>query len=246
MDGKTCKQCGETKPDTGEYFHHREGRVSSDGKCRECHKAMCAERYLTHRDEHRAKGRAWAQEHRDKTLAYNRQWHSDHREMANERSRRWYADHKEYSGAKSREWREGHQEYLREYESRRDKVARRGRVRELWVIFHDRKLAAKRAYEAAHPELVRLWKRVASHVRRARIRQADGTHNAKDVQAQFNRQHGKCYWCHKKTGKQYHVDHVMPLALGGSNGPENLVIACPSCNLSKGARHPMDFAGVLL
>jgi 5-methylcytosine-specific restriction endonuclease McrA len=34
--------------------------------------------------------------------------------------------------------------------------------------------------------------------------------------------------------------------LGGSNGPENIVIACPHCNQSKNAKHPMDFCGRLL
>jgi len=43
----------------------------------------------------------------------------------------------------------------------------------------------------------------------------------------------------------YHVDHVTPLVLDGSNGPENFVIACAACNLCKGAKHPMDFAGIL-
>ena len=64
-----------------------------------------------------------------------------------------------------------------------------------------------------------------------------------DVAAQRTRQKGRCYWCGEKTGRHYHVDHVVPLIKGGSNGPENLVIACAACNLSKKDRHPMDFAG---
>lgn len=43
----------------------------------------------------------------------------------------------------------------------------------------------------------------------------------------------------------YHVDHVVPISLGGSDGPENLVLTCPNCNHRKHAKHPMDFAGVL-
>lgn len=33
-----------------------------------------------------------------------------------------------------------------------------------------------------------------------------------------------------------HVDHVLARACGGTDDPENLVLACPGCNLSKGAR----------
>lgn len=62
----------------------------------------------------------------------------------------------------------------------------------------------------------------------------------------LSRQKGKCYWCGAKTGDAYHIDHVIPLSAGGSDGPENMVAACAFCNLSKGAKHPMDFGGRML
>ena len=100
--------------------------------------------------------------------------------------------------------------------------------------------ARSAAWAAAHPEAYRVY----SHNRRARLRGAGGAHTAADVAAQYLRQHGRCFWCKAKLD-EHHTDHVTPLALKGSNGKENLVIACPDCNLSKGAKHPMDFAGML-
>lgn len=47
------------------------------------------------------------------------------------------------------------------------------------------------------------------------------------------------------VGSEYHVDHVIPLVQGGSNGPENLVISCPLCNVSKGGRLPQEFGNRL-
>ena len=45
------------------------------------------------------------------------------------------------------------------------------------------------------------------------------------------------YGCvHCGSGRDLHCDHVEPLALGGSNDPNNLVTACASCNLSKGSK----------
>jgi 5-methylcytosine-specific restriction endonuclease McrA len=82
--------------------------------------------------------------------------------------------------------------------------------------------------------------------RRARKKGAEGTHTTDDIKAQYDRQKGKCFYCKKKVGIDYHVDHVVPLSLGGSNGPENLVIACPSCNCRKSNKHPMDFGGRML
>jgi 5-methylcytosine-specific restriction endonuclease McrA len=57
------------------------------------------------------------------------------------------------------------------------------------------------------------------------------------------RQRGKCHWCGEKVGRFYHVDHVVPLSKGGSNGPENLVIACAFCNISKHDRLPHEWSG---
>lgn len=51
----------------------------------------------------------------------------------------------------------------------------------------------------------------------------------------------KCAVCHESLKARYHVDHIMPLALGGDNSPENLQLLCPTCNCSKGARDPVEF-----
>lgn len=51
----------------------------------------------------------------------------------------------------------------------------------------------------------------------------------------FERDGKQCRYCGGVEGP-FHVDHIFPVALGGSNDPENLTVACFSCNLSKGAR----------
>lgn len=71
---------------------------------------------------------------------------------------------------------------------------------------------------------------------------ATGVHTGDDIAAQYLRQRGRCYWCGERVSKSYHVDHVIPLAKGGSNGPENLVIACPECNRRKCAKMPHEFS----
>lgn len=43
----------------------------------------------------------------------------------------------------------------------------------------------------------------------------------------------QCMYCYIDIRtKQYHVDHVIPLAAGGTNNLDNLVIACSECNLT--------------
>ena len=100
--------------------------------------------------------------------------------------------------------------------------------------------ARKHLAFVAHPEKYLAWTRNY----RARALAALGSHTAEDIAQQFERQSGLCYWCGQKVGR-YHVDHVIPLAKGGSNGPENLVIACASCNHSKGAKLPHEFSDKL-
>lgn len=50
-----------------------------------------------------------------------------------------------------------------------------------------------------------------------------------------------CYWCNKKL-TDYHIDHYIPLSKGGTHTIENIVISCPTCNIKKSNKDPIDFA----
>lgn len=56
----------------------------------------------------------------------------------------------------------------------------------------------------------------------------------------FERDGYVCGYCGEKISNP-HCDHIIPHSLGGSNEPDNLVTACPSCNLSKHARTPEEW-----
>lgn len=80
--------------------------------------------------------------------------------------------------------------------------------------------------------------------RYARQKGAEGRHTAADIEALLTAQRHRCIYCRSKLVK-CHIDHVVPLVLGGSNDKENLQILCPPCNLSKGAKDPVTFANQL-
>jgi hypothetical protein len=42
--------------------------------------------------------------------------------------------------------------------------------------------------------------------------------------------------CQALQGATFHLEHIVPNAQGGSSEPENLALACPSCNLHKADR----------
>lgn len=68
---------------------------------------------------------------------------------------------------------------------------------------------------------------------RAKRRQADGTFTIEDIQRILIRQHGLCIYCKISIDKKYEIDHIVPLARGGSNWPSNLQLLCSRCNRRK-------------
>ena len=108
-----------------------------------------------------------------------------------------------------------------------------------WIKNRDKALEQHREWRQSNREKIRTNNRN----RKAVLKKAQGKHTDEDIRDQHKRQKGRCYWCGKKVGDTYHVDHVIPLDKGGSNGPENLVIACPVCNLSKGSKFPHEWGG---
>lgn len=98
--------------------------------------------------------------------------------------------------------------------------------------------ARNRKYEKAHPE-----KALAkTRNRRARLRNSKGQHTASQIQAMLEYQRHKCPNCRVSLKRGYHVDHIVPIALGGSNGIENIQLLCGPCNQTKHAKDPITWA----
>lgn len=108
-----------------------------------------------------------------------------------------------------------------------------------WRCENPEKSKAKmKKWRQDHPERTREFQSKC----RARRLCAEGTHSAADIQRLLDLQGYKCAECLKSVRKKYHVDHITPLARGGTNWPDNLQILCPSCNQHKHASDPIDFA----
>lgn len=90
-----------------------------------------------------------------------------------------------------------------------------------------------RLKDRANPEA----KRARSENRRARLEQAEGEHSAQDIAELYELQNGLCGYCGMRLywnlARDIHVDHISPVSRGGSNFPENLLLTCSKCNLSK-------------
>lgn len=55
----------------------------------------------------------------------------------------------------------------------------------------------------------------------------------------FEQQKGLCACCGASLEQGYHLDHIWPLALGGTNTDDNIQLLTPTCNKRKNAL-PMD------
>lgn len=109
----------------------------------------------------------------------------------------------------------------------------------------ERRRAQERKWANANPDLV--WENTRNQ--RARRNGATGKFTADDWRALVDRS-TRCYWCKltwTKTRRPTH-DHVIPIAKGGDNSPENSVCACKRCNSRKSASRfdPNTGQGILL
>lgn len=108
--------------------------------------------------------------------------------------------------------------------------------------------AVKKAYDKANPDQKKLrskkwvqnnpdYMKMQKHRRRG----AGGSFSKKDIDFLMKSQNQKCVVCLTSIVETRHIDHILPIALGGTNHPSNLQILCPKCNRQKSAKHPIDF-----
>lgn len=116
----------------------------------------------------------------------------------------------------------------------------------------DKVKATSAAFRAANPEKVKAYNaawqaanpdacRINHQNRRAREKEAGGKLSRGLATKLFKLQKGKCPCCALPLGDDFHLDHKMPLALGGANEDGNMQLLRSTCNQQKHARHPVEF-----
>jgi 5-methylcytosine-specific restriction endonuclease McrA len=169
-----------------------------------------------YRKRHRA-------EHHTEILEKNRLYRETHREQLRGKARVYSRTRLQEICARVKVYYQEHREERIDY-AHRYNMKNAEKIRRYWV-----------AYYTAHPEKIRL----ASSLRRARAANAP----VKDLTAQHWKEikehyRHRCVYCGKKC-KRPTIDHITPLARGGSHTKSNVVPACKSCNSRKGARAPL-------
>lgn len=255
---KRCRLCGGEFPATPAHFYVRAS--SRDGfrnECKACLKKLNKARYAANPEKYIAKQRQYWKTHREARREYQRQWRARNPEKLREKNRRYYARNREKQLEANRRWyynhrdarirqttayAKAHPEQTRQYQAAyRQSSKYRTRYRRYYAEHKEQIAQYGRQWTSANPE------RHRARIRRYRARKvgANGFHTAEDIATQYRAQNGRCWWCSCELEEFYHVDHLTPLSRGGSNAPENIVITCPSCNLSKGNKMPHEWCGRL-
>lgn len=223
---RACNKCGTEYPRTPEFWNLQKRHVDGlEEVCKRCASSRSREWYAANRERARAQGKQYRDSNRERVL---------------EGKLRYRAANKERVKSGVDAW----------------KSANRGRISEWGKQYRAANAAAiaekKRADYLANPEIAkqraREWvqanpERVSMRTarRRAAFKNAPGVFTEDDLIRQFEKQQGECFYCHRDLAGQGTIDHYIPLSKGGTNWPDNIVLACWPCNNAKRAKLPSEF-----
>lgn len=196
---------------------------------RECRRGHLAQRYVAQGLCVECAKAAAGKQRRDDPERCRTQlkaWQKANKEKYHAAAIRWTAAHPEWRKTYEKAWRLANKDKL--YART---MAWRGANRERWDE------AAKVWREANRPRVRTIWRN-----RRARVRNAHGSHTVDQILGLLEKQRNRCAACRKSLTDGYHVDHIVPLARGGSNDIGNIQLLCAACNLSKGHSDPIEWA----
>lgn len=181
----------------------------------------------------KAYNRAYREKNRERLHEYekNRVRPPESLERHKEYRKQWALDNKEHVREKNQKW-------YKRVKADPEKDAHHLKTQNEYRRKHPEESSRRnKAYWAKHPERYKLKSKTSNIRRKAREKNAQGTFNSNQWLSRFNLYGGRCAYCScSVTLDSVHIDHVIPLSLGGSNWPSNLVPACAKCNLKKGAR----------
>lgn len=155
----------------------------------------------------------WAEDNRERMLANKSRYYFENKE----RIQQYRADNREKILDGKRDWRKKNPDKVRAHKSASQKRNR--------ASANER----TRRWNKKNPDKVRAY--TLNGV--ARRRNAEGKYTPADIVQLYKDQGGHCAYCGIGLCGEYHVDHMVPLTKGGSNWPDNLALACPTCNMSK-------------
>ena len=223
---KFCPKCGcETERHAG-------------GDCKPCSNALSAAWRARNPDKAKANDAAWRAKNADRKKAMDAAYRVANLDKVKERKAAWYAKNRDRMNAKSAAYYSANADKVKAVNAnyRNNNPGKVKACKDAWYAANPERVKSnKAAWLSDNPEAVRIH----SQNRRARVRAADGQISVDLTAKLFKLQKGKCPCCQKPLGKRFHLDHILPLKLGGSNTDGNMQLLRPKCNLSQEGLLPL-------
>ena len=168
---------------------------------------------------------AYRKNNPEKVKAVVKKCWEENKSRYDEQKRKHYHENSEYRKAKVAEYRAKNPEKVK---ASKDRCYQNNR---------EKYLKTKAEYYAANLDKFLIY----SHNRRLRKTANGGKLSVGLKDKLMKLQKGKCACCGNPLGVDFHIDHIIPLALGGENVDSNTQLLRKKCNLQKGVKHPVDF-----
>lgn len=217
---KTCTKCNAVKPIT-EFNKNNTKKIGFNSSCKECQSNYNRRRYEENQEAFKARGIAWYADNKERMRAANAAYRAANAEVVAAKKAEWQAANTERIRSARRTWPSATPQRQADYYQRNKE---RDRVR----------MAAWRAANRGKTQEHR-------SNRRARKLKSGGKLSPGLSEKLFQLQRGLCPCCKQPLGDDHHMDHIVPLALGGANVDENMQLLRAACNLKKRAKHPIDY-----
>jgi hypothetical protein len=270
FSGRACKVCIKAY-NVANKEKRAANKAAWDAANAEKIKADGAAYYIANRTAQIAKATAYRLADPERAAATNAAWHATNKEKVATRvkaqrsadpekyadmCKRWYEANPDKVRARSAANyaanREKSIEYSKAWQKRNPEKAKANAAKSYHNRDREKEKAMTAARHAANPEKYRerrkAWlvanpdsKRISHQNRKARKKAHGGKLSQGLIGKLLILQDGKCACCGKSLEAGYHLDHIMPLVLGGPHVDENMQLLTPRCNMVKGGRHPEEF-----
>lgn len=218
---KVCTKCGIAKPVT--EFYKAGDKLKGD--CKSCYKISSYAWRANNPEKVKAALVAWRLTNADIIKAKSSAWYKSNTARANANNAAWRESNLERKKASDKAWKEANPERMM------------ASIKAWRIANIERAKSNVSKWSANNPEK----RRIHSLNRRARKIAGGGTVLHGLAAKLFKLQRGKCPCCGLPLGDNYHMDHIMPLALGGIHTDSNMQLLRQRCNNQKHSKHPLDF-----
>jgi len=214
---KKCSMCGKRKP-LSEFFKDKRATDGLYSCCKPCHRGKTKRHYRENREEILERQREYEREHPERRKAARDKWRKQNPDKALAIRKRFRERHREKLKA----------EWAAYYAANRERV-----------------LAQKAEYREENREAIYARRDMEKHreyERKRRARLLDAYVAAVVSDEIVKRDCGRCGICGKPVMGDLEIDHIIPLAAGGTHEPENVQVAHRTCNRRKWAKAGFSLA----